>query len=227
MATSKKSRKTSQGPLQVDIVSDVVCPWCWLGYRLFAKAQKQFKSSIQLTWRPYMLDPTISEDGVDYKSYMKTKFGDAPTNKFKAMREMLEEKGPELGIQFNFDKITRRPNSLNAHRLIRWAQNNEDAGTDTAEALFEHFFSKGEDIGNIALLSQIAETVGLDAELTKDLLQTDRDKNAVKEEVMFFRNLGVSGVPTFIYNGQFAVQGAQDPAAHLQAMKQASMILAE
>lgn len=224
MAKPKKNHKTSQEPIQVDIISDVVCPWCWLGYRLFDRARKQFKTPVYLTWRPYMLDSTIPEEGVDYKTYMKSKFGDKPSNKFKSMRAMLEEKGPSLGIDFNFDKITRRPNSLNAHRLIRWAQNNEDAGTEAAEELFKRFFTEGEDIGDIKLLSKIANSVGLDADLTHDLLKTDRDANAVREEVMFFRNLGVSGVPTFIYGGQFAVQGAQDPEAHLQAMQQASQI---
>ncbi len=213
-------------PVQVDIVSDVVCPWCWLGYRLFDKARRQSRHNIQLTWRPYMLDPDVPLDGVDYKAYMQKKFGGEQAeagikDRFKVMREMLEEKGPSLGIEFKFDNIKRRPNTLNAHRLIRWAQNNAEAGTDAAEHLFAAFFTNGEDIGDIAVLSLIAKEVGLDAELTAEILATEKDVNPVREEIMFFRNLGISGVPTFIYNGQFAVQGAQDPSAHSQAIEQA------
>ncbi len=220
MAKKKKAKLPAQ-PLQVDIVSDVVCPWCWLGYRLFEKAARQSKNDIQITWRPYMLDPSIPEGGADYKTYMKDKFGDSPSDRFKAMRTMLEDKGPELGIDFQFGNISRRPNTLNAHRLIKWAQNNEDAGTEAAERLFKAFFTDGDDIGNIDVLGQIAEEIGLEPDLTKDLLNTDRDANAVREEIMFFRNLGISGVPTFIYNGQVALQGAQDPSTHLDAMKKA------
>ncbi len=220
MAKAKKNKQPQQS-VQVDIVSDVVCPWCWLGYRLFDKARKQIKTPITLTWRPYMLDPSVPADGMDYKAYMKTKFGDGPSDKFKAMRDMLEEKGPQYGIDFQFSKISRRPNTLNAHRLIRWAQNNENTGTETAEALFDAFFTQGHDIGDVAVLANISEIVGLDPQITADLLATDKDANAVREEIMFFRNLGISGVPTFIYNGEFAVQGAQDPDAHIQAIQQA------
>lgn len=217
-----KSRNNPKQPVQVDIVSDVVCPWCWLGYRLFEKAQKQYNRPVHLSWRPYMLDPTVPIEGANYKDYMRNKFGEGPSNKFKAMREMLEEKGPSLGIDFKFDNISRRPNTLNAHRVIKWAQNNEDAGTEISEKLFEAFFTQGKDIGDITLLSRLAGEVGLDADLTKDLLEGDQDVKAVQEEIMFFRGLGISGVPTFIYNGQFAVQGAQDAEIHLDAMKKAA-----
>jgi len=227
MAKGKK-QKTPHSPVQVDIISDVVCPWCWLGYRYFTKAQKQVKTPVTLTWRPYMLDPSIPAEGVDYKSYMKSKFAassdDGVSDKFKAMRGMLEEQGPGLGIDFQFDKISRRPNTLNAHRVIRWAQNNEEAGSETAEALFNAFFTKGEDIGDPQILSRIAQDVGLDKDLTSDLLATDKDMNPVREEIMFFRNLGISGVPTFIYNGQFAVQGAQVSAAHVKAINEAAKL---
>ena len=227
MAQKKSSQKNSTKnnsnyPVQVDIVSDVVCPWCWLGYRLFDKARKQYNRPVHVTWRPYMLDPTVPSDGMDYKAYMKEKFGEGPSNKFKAMRAMLEEKGPSQGIDFQFENITRRPNTLNAHRLLKWAQNNADTGIETSEKIFEAFFTNGEDIGDTAVLSRIAGDVGLDAALTEDLLKGDQDVKDVQEEIMFFRGLGISGVPTFIYNGKFAVQGAQDPSVHLDALKKAA-----
>ena len=221
---AKKTSKTAHVPIEVDIVSDFVCPWCWLGYKLFLKsanqAQRQLKTEIKLTWRPYMLDPAVPEGGTDYKTYMKNKFGDKPDNKFAAMRDMLEAKGPELGINYNFDAVKIRPNTMNAHRLMRWAQG-QGAGQACADALFIAFMETGGDIGDIDLLCTIAETIGMDADITRDLLAEDKDKIEVQNEIMFFRGLGISGVPTFIYNGQFAVQGAQDPGAHFNIIKQA------
>lgn len=213
--------KTSSAPIQVDIVSDVVCPWCWVGVKLFLKAAKQSGKNIVLSWRPYMLDPAVPEDGVAYKDYMKQKFGDAPSNRFKEMRKHLEQVGPSLGIDFKFDDIPMRPNTLDAHRLIKWAQGQNKAN-EASEALFEAYFSDLKDVGDIDVLTQISQTIGMDEEVVEKLLGGDDDKNAVREEIMFFRNLGVNAVPTFIYNGQFAVQGAQAPEAHLKAIKNAA-----
>lgn len=223
----KKSSKPSNTPIQVDIVSDIVCPWCWLGIKYFEKAAKQSGRQIALTWRPYMLDPTVPEDGVPYKDYMKQKFGaDGPSNRFKSMRQALEEAAPEVGIDFKFGQIPMRPNTLNAHRLLKWAQG-QDLGSTAAEALFKAFFTELKDVGSVETLKEIASEIGMDAELVEELLMKDDDKNAVREEIMFFRNLGVNGVPCFIYNGQFAVQGAQPADAHLKALNEAAKLSPE
>lgn len=217
----KKSSKNAKQTIQVDIVSDIVCPWCWLGVRYFQKAAKQSKHDIKLTWRPYMLDPTVPEDGVPYNTYMKKKFGtDGPDDRFKAMKNALLEAGPTVGIDFKFGEIPMRPNTLNAHRLLKWAQGQE-LGDAASDALFRAFFTELKDVGNPDILREIAEEIGMDAEVVNDLLKTDDDKNAVREEIMFFRNLGINGVPCFIYNGQFAVQGAQPVAEHIKAIEQA------
>ena len=220
MAKSKK-KKPAKSLVQVDIVSDIVCPWCWLGSRYFFDAAKKSGQAINVTWRPYMLDPTVPEAGMPYRDYMKSKFGDGPSDKFKAMREHLEMAAPDAGITFRFGDIPMRPNTLNAHRLMRWATG-QGLGNQAAEALFKSFFDDLEDVGNGEVLSNIADDIGLDKALIADLLAKDDDKNAVREEIMFFRNLGVSGVPCFIYQGQFAVQGAQPPEAHLKAITQAA-----
>ena len=217
----RKPTKTPKQTIQVDIVSDIVCPWCWLGVRYFQKAAKQSKHDVNLTWRPYMLDPTIPEEGTPYSAYMKQKFGNGPSNRFKAMRESLEAQGPTLGIDFKFDDIPMRPNTLNAHRLLKWAQG-QDLGDAASDALFRTFFTDLKDVGDHAILKEIAEEIGLDAELVEELLMKEDDKNTVREEIMYFRNLGVNGVPCFIYNGQFAVQGAQPAEAHLKALEQAA-----
>ena len=217
----QKSTKTPKQTIQVDIVSDIVCPWCWLGVRYFQKAAKQSKYDVNLTWRPYMLDPAVPEEGTPYSAYMKQKFGNGPSNRFKAMRESLEAQGPTLGIDFKFDDIPMRPNTLNAHRLLKWAQG-QDLGDAASDALFRTFFTDLKDVGDHAILKEIAEEIGLDAELVEELLMKEDDKNTVREEIMYFRNLGVNGVPCFIYNGQFAVQGAQPAEAHLKALEQAA-----
>ena len=217
----QKSTKTPKQTIQVDIVSDIVCPWCWLGVRYFQKAAKQSKYDVNLTWRPYMLDPAVPEEGTPYSAYMKQKFGNGPSNRFKAMRESLEAQGPTLGIDFKFDDIPMRPNTLNAHRLLKWAQG-QDLGDAASDALFRTFFTDLKDVGDHAILKEIAEEIGMDAELVEELLMKEDDKNTVREEIMYFRNLGVNGVPCFIYNGQFAVQGAQPAEAHLKALEQAA-----
>ena len=219
----RKSTKAPKQTIQVDIVSDIVCPWCWLGVRYFQKAAKQSKHDINLTWRPYMLDPTLPEEGTPYSAYMKQKFGNGPSNRFKAMRESLEAQGPTLGIDFKFDDIPMRPNTLNAHRLLKWAQG-QDLGDAASESLFRAFFTDLKDVGDHTILKEIADEIGMDAELVGELLAKEDDKNTVREEIMFFRNLGVNGVPCFIYNGQFAVQGAQPAEAHLKALDEAAKL---
>ncbi len=223
--TKAPRRKGGSEPasLQVDIVSDIVCPWCWLGFRYFQKAVEQSTLEVKLTWRPYMLDPSVPQGGVPYRKYMTTKFGDGPSDRFKAMREALELAAPGAGINFRFGDIPMRPNTLDAHRVMRWAEG-QDAATQTAEALFKAFFDDLEDIGDPAVLSRIAGGVGLDQTLISDLLAGDDDCAAVEEEITFFQRLGVTGVPCFIYAGQFAVQGAQPPETHLAAIEKAASL---
>lgn len=210
----------TDAPIQVDLVSDFVCPWCWLGYKQFLVAAKGAKPQPDITFRPYMLDPTVPDGGQDYREYMTAKFGEGSKDQFKASQAHLEKAGSELGINFDFSAITRRPNSLNAHRLLKWAQG-QHVGPVVAEGLFRAYHEEGRDIGDEAVLIDIAESAGLDGDLVKDLLGRDDDKLAIQQEVMFFRGLGISGVPTFIYNGQFAVQGAQEPEKHKRAFKEA------
>lgn len=225
MAKSKKTKKPNAPAVvpQVDMVSDFVCPWCWLGYKQFRLAANAAHPKPDMTLRPYMLDPNVPDDGADYKNYkdyMRAKFGDGSSDRFKQSRSHLETAGAEIGINFDFGAITRRPNSLNAHRLLKWAQN-QDLGPACAEAIFRAFHEQGQDIGDTDTLVTIAEAVGLEGDIVRSLLASDEDKLEIKQEAMFFKGLGVSGVPTFIYNGQFAIQGAQPPDKHARALKDA------
>ena len=139
------------------------------------------------------------------------------------MRDHLEAAGPGAGIAFDFKAITRRPNTLNAHRLMRWAQG-QDLGPACAEKLFRAYMEDGEDIGHIDVLCRIAAEIGMDADLVRELMASDRDKTDTQNEILFFRQLGVSGVPTFIYQGQMAVQGAQEAEKHRSVLAEAAKL---
>jgi predicted DsbA family dithiol-disulfide isomerase len=208
--------------ISVDIVADLVCPWCWLGKRNWdAAVAAAPEVTVETIWRPYQLDPTLAREGKPYRDYMKAKFsGEEAKGQWAAMREYLEQAAPGAGIEFRFDDIAVRPNTLDAHRLMRWARG-QDVAEAMAEGLFSAFFREGRDIGNRDELLRIAAEAGLDAAITGDLLASDRDEKAVWEEEVFFRQLGVSGVPTYIFNGRFAVSGAQEPAVLADAIRQA------
>ncbi len=197
--------------LKIEMVSDVVCPWCWVGLRRFLKARAALPNlDIAVSFRPYELDPDLPSTGADYKSYMRKKFGPSTEdNRGSKMRDALVQIGAAEDIPFRLEAITRRPNTLDAHRLIKWASGH-GLGLQAKEALFEAFFSAGKDIGSHETLVSVAGKIGLDVNIVSDLLATDADIAQVKDEAAMFRAMGVSGVPTFIANRSYAVQGAQD-----------------
>lgn len=207
--------------ISVDIVADLVCPWCWLGKRNWDAALASTPDiAVETVWRPYQLDPTLPREGKPYRDYMKAKFSGEDRQRWTQMRTYLEDAAPAAGIEFRFDDIPVRPNTLNAHRLMRWAGTQGKAG-EMAEALFAAFFRDSRDIGERGVLIALASEAGLDAAIVGDLLATDRDEKAVWEEEVFFRKLGVSGVPTYIFNGRFAVSGAQEASVLADAIRQA------
>ncbi len=209
-------------PVQVDLVSDPVCPWCWLGLRYWDEARRLAPEVQTVTvLRPYQLDPAIPQGGMPYPDYMRAKFGDGGSDRFKAMRTHLEHAAPGVGIVFNFDEIPMRPNTLDAHRLVRWAQG-QDLGEAALDALHKAFFEERRDIGDRAVLAQIATEIGLDGDLVTELLATNRDAGEVLNEERFYRSLGVQGVPCFIFNGRFAVSGAESPETLAGAIKKAA-----
>ena len=196
----------------IEMVSDLVCPWCWLGKRRIESAIALVPDvDVELVFRPYELDPTVPAGGVDYKDYMKKAFS-SPEAKERSslMRQALIDYGEAEGIPYRFDSITRRPNSFDAHRLVRWAQG-QDKGAEAKEALFQAFFHDGRDIGDHGVLVDIARQIELDPTIVADLLPTDADVENTRTEENFFREVGVTGVPTYIANRQFAAQGAETP----------------
>ncbi len=204
-------------PLKLEMVSDLVCPWCWLGLRRMQTALGRVSDdvAIDVAYMPFQLDPTVPAEGVPYKDYMRAKFGgtgeDGPQkDRFAQMREALETYGEAEGIPFDFPGITHRPNTLNAHRLVRWAQGQE-RGLAVKEALFHAYFADHRDIGDTGVLADIGAENGMDRALLADLLAGDADKEATNAEEAFFRSAGIQGVPAYVINRSRAVQGAEDP----------------
>lgn len=217
----------SEKAIIVDIVSDIVCPWCWIGKQYFDEALAASPGvDITINWRPFMLDAGIPDGGMPYQDYMQKKFGTGRSDKFKAMRAHLEGAAEAAGIEFHFDDIPMRPNTLKAHLLIKWAGGQGKAHA-ASEALFKAFFKDLKDVGDTDVLSGIAGDIGMDGTLVKDLLNTGRDVEAVQAELKFFQQLGVTSVPTFIYNGTFAISGGQPADAHKQAIEKALAIEAK
>lgn len=210
--------------VSVDLVSDPVCPWCWLGLRYWSEARALVPEiETETILRPFQLDAAVPKSGVAYADYMKQKFGGGPSDRFKAMRAHLEQAGPDAGIVFNFDEIPMRPNTLDAHRLVRWAQG-QGAGEAVLDAVHKAFFEERRDIGDAAVLTEIAEANGMDSAIVADLLTTDRDAGEILTEERFYRSLGVQGVPCFIFNGRFAVSGAEAPAVLADAIRKAASL---
>jgi len=198
--------------MQIDVISDTVCPWCYIGKRRLERAMK-LRPQIQfdVRWRPFQLDPATPKEGVERRAYIERKFGS--TDKVKPIHNALLEAGQAEGIAFAFDKIARTPNTINSHRLIRWAHS---AGVQdgVVELLFKRYFIEGVDIGDLAVLAQIGADAGMDRELVEELLNSDADREKVEHEDTMARKIGINGVPTYLVGGKVLVTGAQD-ADHL------------
>lgn len=193
--------------IAIDVVSDAVCPWCCIGKRNLEAALADLPElDVEVRWRPYQLDATIPPEGIDRKAYLQRKFG----ARVDEIYNRVKEAGATAGIPFAFEDIERSPNTLDAHRLIRWAAS---AGAQDAivERLFRDFFIEGKDIGDREVLLAAARDCGLDPAIVADLLAGEADKESVREEIASAQHIGVTGVPFFILDGKFALPGAQPP----------------
>lgn len=204
----------------IDVVSDVVCPWCFLGRKRLENALAMNPDiEVSVNWRPYQLDPTIPRQGKDRKRYMQEKFGSS--DKIFEIHQQLIELGKEEGIEFDFESIEISPNTLDAHRLIRWASqatpNVQDA---TVGILFSYYFEQGKDIGDRQVLLEAAEEAGMDVAIVDSLLATDADTVGVRQEIDTANQVGVRGVPCFILDQKYAVMGAQSADALADAIRQ-------
>lgn len=205
--------------MQIDMISDTVCPWCFIGKRRLARALAQ-RPRIPFTvkYRPFRLDPNVPKGGMSRDAYLSAKFGDP--EKIAQMHAIIAQEGAKEDIAFDFAAIERRPDTLDSHRLIRWA---EASGVqdEVAERLFVAYFENGEDIGNIRILSDIADICGMDGIEMAHLLETDTDVAQVEREDALAHEMGVTGVPAFIFGGRIAVSGAREPEILVQAIDKA------
>jgi len=208
--------------MQIDIVSDTVCPWCFIGKRRLEKALAlRPDMEFDIRWRAYRLDPTIPPEGVDRKQYMQAKFGNNPNR--QAMQDALKQAGDSEDIAFAFDKIARSPNTLDSHRLIRWAAT-AGVQNDVVERLFEAYFEEGRDIGNADVLIEIASEAGMDSATVADLLEQGADRELIENEDAMAHRLGITGVPTFIFQNKYLASGAIDPEALLEIIDKVSAL---
>lgn len=193
----------------VDVVSDVMCPWCFIGKRRLETALAQTPDvPASVHWRPFQLDPTIPAEGMDRQAYLTRKFGDE--ERIAATYSRIAAAGQAEGIAFAFERIERSPNTIEAHKLIRWAGT---AGVqDTVvERLFALYFVEGANLNDRSVLLQVAEDAGMDGRAVGELLEEDADRDRVEREIALAQKLGVSGVPAFILDNRYIVMGAQDP----------------
>ncbi len=204
-------------PITIDVVSDVVCPWCFVGKRRLEAALKQ-EGAVLVRWRPYQLDATIPAEGLDRKAYMSAKFRDE--TRIADAHARLTVLGAEAGIAFDFANIKRSPNTLDAHRLIRFA---DEAGVADAvvERLFSDYFERGRDIGDREVLVAAGSDCGLEADALRARLESGEGADEVRKEIEAAQKLGVSGVPFFIFASKFAVSGAQSEQVFAEALTEA------
>jgi predicted DsbA family dithiol-disulfide isomerase len=195
--------------LVIDVVHDLVCPWCFLGVRrLRVTMQRRPDLAISLQWRPFLLNPDMPRAGMSRPDYVVRKFGGE--ERARRLYSTIAEVGRAEGVAFRFDRIVRTPSSVDAHRLVRYAAR-YDRADELVEALFSAHFTDGEDIGDPNTLLGIAVACGLPASTTRNFLLGDQDVDAVHADNLRAHRLGINGVPCFVVAGRHAIAGAQEP----------------
>jgi predicted DsbA family dithiol-disulfide isomerase len=208
--------------VHIDVISDVVCPWCYIGKRRLEQALQSLRAAqaapaVEVAWRPFQLNPDLPDAGLDRAEYLRRKFA----GQAGQIYARVSAAGESVGIPFAFDRITRQPNSAAAHQLIACAaaQGRQDA---MVEALFRGYFLEGADLTRRERLLQLAEAAGVDADAASAWLDDERRRQEVLDADREARELGVQGVPFFVFNRRLAVSGAQDAETLLRAIRRAS-----
>src|SRR5215831_16043355 len=204
-------------PLPIDVVSDVVCPWCYIGKRFLEKAiALKPEIPVAVRFHPYFLNPWVPREGISREQYLITKFGSV--ERYNANSQRVIDAAAFAGLTYARDKIMRQPNTLDCHRLIRWAGANAAAMKQRLMALY---FSEGGDLSSRDVLVHAAVDCGMDGDDVRRRLATDEDIAEVEAEANSAKEAGIDGVPCFIFGGLMAVSGAQPPEYLAQAMKRA------
>ena len=199
----------NRSQLKIDIVSDVVCPWCAIGYKKLSEAMTQLDDQIsfEVNWKPYELHPEIPKEGFDKKEYYKIKFGESSGSNDKF--NFISEEGKKVGLEFNFKKSKNLPNTFLAHRLL-WLCRSKDMQDDIAEALFYAYFTDGRDVGNEDELIEISSENGLNKQEIKDFFQSNIGHEEVLREENRAREMNIFPVPTYIFNKKYLLVGGQE-----------------
>ena len=204
----------------IDVISDVICPWCFIGKRRLEKAVAACRGEydVRVRWHPFQLNPHMPKKGMNRKEYRTAKFGS--WERSLGLDAQVTVAGRDEGIPFAFDKITRTPNTLDAHRLI-WLAEREDVQDAVAEAIFRAYFTEGRDISRAAVLLDVVAEAGLDQNRVEAVLKSDEGLAAIRAAEEQARRSGVQGVPYFLINNTVALSGAREPSAFLAAFEQA------
>jgi predicted DsbA family dithiol-disulfide isomerase len=211
--------------LPVTVVSDVVCPWCFIGKRRLERALALAPEIVAaVTWHPYFLNPWIPRAGISRDEYLTTKFGSVAH--YASISERVVAAAAAEGLVYAREKIARQPNTLDCHRLIHWAQEELGAGAAMKQRLMDLYFSEGADLTDRDVLVGAAAACGLDAEIVRERLAGDMDVDVITRQAGSIQDAGVNGVPCFIFGEVLAVSGAQSPDYLADAMKRAAVEVA-
>jgi len=210
--------------MTIDVISDVVCPWCFIGRRrlgeaLSLRAAREPDVRPLVSWHPFQLNPDLPPEGIERRAYIEAKFGGP--ERAAQVYERVRAAGRTVGIEFAFERIERQPNTRDAHRLISWAQSRGDP-EDVVEGLFRAYFLQGRFVGDRDVLADIAGEAGLPADEARAYLDSDAGADTIDAMDRRVRELGITGVPFFIFDGRVAVSGAQEAATLVGAMTQAA-----
>jgi len=207
-------------PVRIDIVSDVVCPWCFIGKKRLENAVAMKPDvAVELHWRPYFLNDWIPREGISREQYLTTKFGSV--DRYNGIAQRVAAAAQAEGLTYAMDKISRQPNTLDAHRLIRWAGEIGKAA-EMKQTLMDFYFTQGADLTDRDTLVHAASAVGLNPDETRAALASDKDVAEIEREAEAAKEAGIQGVPMFIFDGRFAVSGAQAPETLAEAIERAS-----
>jgi len=211
----------SSKPIAIDVVSDVICPWCYIGKRRLETALELLAGEVAVTlsWLPFQLNPDMPRAGMPREEYRRAKFGSLERSRGLDARVVSEGKG--AGIAFAFERIERTPNTFAAHQMIELAQE-RGAGNAVVEALFHGYFEDARDIGDVEVLSSIAQACGLDTGLLEVRWADEAAAARLAQVEAGMKSLGISGVPTFVFDRRSGVSGAHPPETLAAAIREAA-----
>ena len=210
---------TGRTRVRIDVFSDTVCPWCWIGKRRLERTlEARPDLEAETVWHAFQLNPGMPAEGMDRREYLETKFGGADNARAVYGRVIAE--GARESLPFDFGAIPRTPNTLDSHRLVRWAAGQPSGQAPMVEALFDAYFARGQDVGDAEVLARVAAGAGYDEPGAREWLVGDAGRAEVAREDMQARRAGITGVPCFILDGKVAVPGAVEPDVLLRVFDQ-------